>query len=100
MTVFTVKHFEKLKGLVLQKSGYEDISPADCRGLSIAIFKLTNMQISETTLKRVYGFAYSKFKPSLFTLNAMARYCGFTGWADFCSSDEKNNKPVAAGNID
>ncbi|HEY0244209.1 MAG TPA: hypothetical protein VGC01_01490, partial [Mucilaginibacter sp.] len=92
MTLFNLKQFEKLKGDVLHRAWYHDISPADCKALSIAIFRLTNMLISETTLKRVYGFAYSKFKPSLFTLNAMARYCDYTGWADFCDHNEPNTK--------
>ncbi|AMR30624.1 hypothetical protein A0256_03890 [Mucilaginibacter sp. PAMC 26640] len=44
----------------------------------------TKLGISETTLKRLYGFAESKFNPSLFTLNALAVFCGYIGWDAFC----------------
>ena len=92
MTSFLIQHFETLKKLVLTVAEFKNISPSDCKTLSLVIFKKTNQQVSETTLKRVYGFAYSKFKPSLFTMDAMARYCGYEGWADYCDS---NNTKVS-----
>lgn len=87
MTSFLIQHFDTLKRLVLTDGGFKNISPSDCKALSLLIYKKTNHQISETTLKRVYGFAYSKFKPSLFTLDAMAKFCGYGGWADFCEQN-------------
>jgi hypothetical protein len=99
MTSFLFNHFDKLKACVLQKAGYEDISPADCKFVSAAIYKVTGKQISETTLKRIYGFAYSKFKPSLFTLNAMSKYCGFCGWEDFCANNDKGGKVTDTVNV-
>ena len=99
MTSFLFNHFDKLKECVLSKAGYEDISPADCKFVSAAIYKVTSKQISETTLKRIYGFAYSKFKPSLFTLNAMSKYCGFCGWEDFCANNDKGGKDADTVNV-
>ena len=87
MTSFLIQHFDTLKKLVLTGGGFKNISPSDCKALSNLIYKKTNQQLSETTLKRVYGFAYSKFKPSLFTLDAMAKFCDYNGWADFCEND-------------
>ncbi|WP_162996874.1 hypothetical protein [Mucilaginibacter kameinonensis] len=46
--------------------------------------KDTSLNISETTLKRLFGLAISKFSPSLFTVSALAVYCGFEGWDSFC----------------
>lgn len=83
MTPFIIQHFENLKRHVLSVAELKNISPSDCKVLSLLIFRKTNQQVSETTLKRVYGFAYSKFKPSSFTLDALAMYCGYEGWADF-----------------
>ena len=92
MISFIVQHFDELKQLVLTTGGYKSISPSDCKSLSSLIYRKTNHQLSETTLKRVYGFAYSKFKPSQFTLDAMAQYCGFNGWADYCENNSTAKK--------
>jgi hypothetical protein len=99
MTAFLIQHFDALKKLVLTGGDFKNISPSDCKALSLLIFKKTNQQISETTLKRVYGFAYSKFKPSLFTLDAMAKFCDYAGWADFCEHDTNKPKDYQAKNV-
>ena len=91
MTSFLAQNFEALKKLVLTTADLDNIIPGDCKTLSLKIYKKTNQQVSETTLKRVYGFAFSKFKPSLFTLEAMARFCGFSGWASFCENNSEKN---------
>jgi hypothetical protein len=86
-----------LKKNVLTNACYQALSPSDCKALSTEIFRKTGHQLSETTLKRIYGFAYSKFQPSLFTLDAMSRFSGYDSWLDFC---EKNtvNHPEAPHN--
>jgi hypothetical protein len=93
MPSFLAQNFDSLKKLVLTVAELGNISPGDCKTLSLKIFKKTNQQVSETTLKRIYGFAYSKFKPSLFTLDAMAKFTGFSSWADFCENNA--DKPPA-----
>lgn len=87
MRLFLQTNLDSLKKLVLANTGFDSVSPSDCKTLSVQIFRKTGQQLSETTLKRIYGFAYSKFQPSLFTLDAMARFSGFKDWSDFC---EKN----------
>ena len=88
MDVALLHYFEKLKTKLILKSGFERLLPSECKALSDRIFEKTNKRISETTLKRVYGFAHSKFNPSLFTIDAMAQYCDYRGWADFCEKQE------------
>lgn len=99
MTSFVVQHFDSLKSRVLAVGGYKSISPSDCKVLSLLIYKKTNHQLSETTLKRVYGFAYSKFKPSLFTLDAMAQYCDYDGWANYCETAGSTKKKTQATDV-
>jgi hypothetical protein len=84
MTIFSPQYFDLLKNNVLKVSGLTSVTPCDCRTISVLAFNKTKFSLSETTLKRVYGFAYSKFKPSLFTIDVMAKYCGYAGWDDFC----------------
>jgi len=76
-------HLETLKTMTLAVAGVNNISPGVCRTISYVVEKKTNLRISETTVKRLYGFAESKFNPSLFTLNTLATFCGYEGWNAF-----------------
>jgi hypothetical protein len=75
--------FEKLKNATLQKAGIALMSPSNCIVLADCMDKQIGKKISETTVKRVYGFAKGHFNPSLFTLNAFAEFCGYRGWVDY-----------------
>lgn len=90
MTTFSTYHLELLKSKVLQTVGFANITPADCKIISAQITAKTRQRISETTLKRIYGFAFSKFKPSLFTIDVLSKYCGYKGWEDFCEKHDTN----------
>lgn len=81
--------YQQLKQLVLDKAGLTTITPSDCKSLSLAIAKTTKNQISDTTLKRIYGFALSSSLPSHYTLNLLAIYCGYVSWDDFCDRHSK-----------
>ncbi|RYE34480.1 MAG: hypothetical protein EOP42_07330 [Sphingobacteriaceae bacterium] len=50
----------------------------------------TKKRVSETTIKRIYGFAIAKFKPSPFTLQALTEYCGYKSWDEFCNQQEND----------
>jgi excinuclease UvrABC ATPase subunit len=91
MKQFLPSHFEELKKKVLNKVGIKEISPSDCYRLAVDISNATHKQISETTMKRIYGFAVSRYKPSSFTLNAMADFCGYDGWSGFLSTMENQS---------
>lgn len=77
-------NLELLKSKIKYTSGLENVSPADCKIISCLILKKTRCNISETTIKRIYGFAVSRFNPSLFTLDTLSIYCNYSGWEDFC----------------
>jgi hypothetical protein len=85
MTRLSHHNFELLKSKVQFLSGLETVSPADCKIISCLIYKKTKYNISETTIKRIYGFALSRFHPSQFTLEALCIYCNYNGWDDFCN---------------
>jgi len=100
MNLIAARHIELLKNEVLLVSGFKTITPADCKIISINISSKTKQTVSETTLKRVYGFALSKFNPSLFTIDVMARYCGYVGWSDFVAKQESEALKKADDNLD
>lgn len=85
---FNPTYFEKLKKSVLKVSGLTTVNAANCRTISSLIETAIKQRVSETTIKRIYGFAYSKFTPSLFTLDALARYCAYRNWENFCDQQE------------
>src|ERR1700761_1596931 len=88
--------FEQLKQEVLDKAGLTIITPSDCQSLALNISKQTKKQISDTTIKRIYGFALSSSVPSLYTLNLLAEYCGYSSWDYFCDEHSKKQiKPQA-----
>ncbi|KQS34491.1 hypothetical protein ASG14_15340 [Pedobacter sp. Leaf194] len=79
----------QLRKFVLIKSGLRNIDPGHCKTISELVFKETKNYVSETTVKRFFGFAQTLHKFSLFTLNSLAQYIGYTDWDSFCK-DKKN----------
>ncbi|WP_113663303.1 NACHT domain-containing protein [Pedobacter nanyangensis] len=70
---------DKIRRLILLKTGIKTISPSDCRSISLLIQKETQKNISETTLKRLFGFAEVKNKFSKYTINALLEYVEKSG---------------------
>jgi hypothetical protein len=66
--------YEELKNKVTSKAGLDYASPSDCLKIVTDIFKVTNKKISETTLKRFFGFASVKYKLSQYTLSVLNEY--------------------------
>lgn len=78
-------HFNLLKKSVLDIAKLPNFTSSDCKTLSALIFQKTRKRLSETTLKRVYGFAHSQFQSSQFTIDTLADYCGYKDWTSFLS---------------
>ncbi|RZK77108.1 MAG: hypothetical protein EOO92_13505, partial [Pedobacter sp.] len=64
----------ELRNLILLKTGIRTITPADCKRISIEISKTLNKNVSETTIKRLFGFAMVRHNFSKFTLTTLAEY--------------------------
>jgi hypothetical protein len=58
-------------------------SNEDFDDLSDRIFQKTGVRLSVSTLKRIWGKVRYDHSPTTATLNALARFAGFTGWRDF-----------------
>ena len=84
----------QLRKFVLIKSGLRNIDPAHCKTISELIFKETKNYVSETTVKRFFGFAQTLHKFSLFTLNSLSQYIGFVDWESFCKDKENETTDV------
>jgi len=79
----------ELRKFVLLKSGLRNIDPAHCKIISEYVYQETKNYVSETTIKRFFGFANTLHKFSLFTLNSLSQYIGYNDWDSFCK-DKKN----------
>ena len=59
--------------------------------LSESIMKETKRYLSETTIKRFYGFAKVNHQYSSFTLDTLCLYSGFNNWYDFIEQERERN---------
>jgi hypothetical protein len=66
--------YDDLKEKVLQKVGVAPILPRHCKLISRDIYEITHVHISETTLKRFFGFAEKNYKFSSSTLSVLNVY--------------------------
>jgi hypothetical protein len=68
---------------VSRRFGVDSVTASDCKRLSLAVSDETGKLVSETTLKRVFGFAVTQHSFSRYTLNTLAQYCRYKDWEDF-----------------
>ena len=62
--------------------------------LSEKILGATNVNLSSTTLKRIFGKLKYESLPSSATLNALAAFLGYASWMDFKSKQPLNKQEV------
>jgi len=74
--------YHQLRNRVLLECQIQHVEVQDCRAVSIQIFNRNKNYISESTLKRFFGFLPAAHH-SLFVLNSLAQFGGFTGWEEF-----------------
>lgn len=64
----------ELRNLILLKIDITIISPSDCQHIALAISRKLNKKISDTTIKRLFGFAAVKYNFSKFTINTLLEF--------------------------
>ncbi len=70
--------------------GRKILSASDCEFLGREIFERTQLKVSVNTLRRLFNLMASKYQASLYTLDVLAKYCGFTGYSDFIMRGQKS----------
>ncbi|MFD2520982.1 hypothetical protein [Emticicia soli] len=81
-----VENIEKCKKAIEDKLNWGSSAlwlNYDFERLNEQIFAETNVQLSVSTLKRIFGKASYTSSPSLTTLNTLAQFIGFANWRDF-----------------
>lgn len=88
--LYQQQHIETLKSSVLNAADIDVILPGDCYSLSLKIAEGTGKRVSETTLKRIFGFTTQYTRPSRYTLNVLSEYAGFEDWSAFCRHTDQD----------
>ena len=89
MIVAEETHLEQCRRLIERQLGWgeaEAWSNADFVMLSEKIFERTGVQLSHTTLKRLWGRVRYESAPTPTTLNALAQFAGYDTWRGFQGS--------------
>jgi len=76
----------------------ETWSNDDFEHLSQKIFDKTRVQLSISTLKRIWGKVRYENSPTTATLNALAGFLGYESWREFRQKSESVHQPAVAGN--
>lgn len=101
-------YLERCCQLVVEKTGKPAISEwtnRDYINLSHILYRKTDVQISASTLKRIFGKLKTKdrYYPQAATRDALTQYIGFVDWEDFVENSpiiteaEKNEAPLPGG---
>lgn len=61
-------------------------SPSGFAILADKMAKEKKIYVSDSTLKRIFGYVSGYNRPQTATLDALSKYAGYKNWADFCSS--------------
>lgn len=97
MDTFLKSYFQFLRTSVTKNFNGRQVQPGDCYELSDAIKKKTDKSISETTLKRFFGFTNCEHRPSVYTLTALSNFSGYDSWEDFTQSVDKAD--ISSGDL-
>ena len=84
------EYIEKCRRLIEKKLAWgssEYWQNQDYERLSEQIFEATNVTLSISTLKRLWGKVRYTSTPNLSTLNALAQFAGYKDWRSFLSAD-------------
>jgi hypothetical protein len=87
-------HINKCLSLIeeqLSWGGSHHWSSYDFEKLSELIWEKTNVRLSKTTLKRVWGKIKYEHAPTTATLNVLAQFAGFEDWRNFAQQHSSKN---------
>jgi tetratricopeptide (TPR) repeat protein len=77
------EHVHLLKHYIEKMLGRRVLSSTDCRFLFNAITQQLGSTLSFNTLRRFFKLMETKHKQSVYTLNILSAYCGFSSFDDF-----------------
>jgi hypothetical protein len=76
-------------GTAFDRGASDKWTTYDFEKLSDAIFERTQVRLSVTTLKRIWGKLKYESAPTLTTLNTLAQFAGYVDWLDFKQNEDR-----------
>lgn len=86
--------FKKQSEQMLGWGDSEDWSNVDFEKLSELVFEKTGVNLSISTLKRVWGKVKYDSVPTATTLNTLAQFSGYDSWRSFCAQADQNTTAI------
>lgn len=83
---------EELKKLIEEKYGKKLSTTTDFDEFSLFLQRKNDINVSSSTLKRLYGYVGDSHKPRVVTLNALASYLGHKDYASFVTWLKKSTR--------
>ena len=80
--------------LIENEFGKQIRYPMDCDELKISISKKTGLNISSSTLKRMFGFYKETEKARLYTLDTIAKYLDYPNWDHLGAASLENDSEL------
>ena len=85
---YLVRALTRIEAL-FNRGASDNWSMYDFEKLSEAIYERTQVRLSVTTLKRIWGKLKYDSTPTLTTLNTLAQFAGFIDWRDFKQNEDR-----------
>jgi hypothetical protein len=80
--------------LLFERGACDKWTTYDFEKLSEAIYDRTQVSLSVTTLKRIWGRLKYDSAPTLTTLNTLAQFAGYVDWVDFKQKETRPQEPI------
>lgn len=80
--------------------GYIPNTPSEFNDLSAKIHKKTGMHLSQSSLKRLWGYVKYSNMPSHTTLNILSRFNNFDNWESFVNNFEYSGQKENSGFVE
>jgi hypothetical protein len=84
------KDLNDLRSAIEITFGRKILASSDCFHLANDISYRVQFKISFNTLRRFFHLMKSDHQPSLYTLDILAKYCGYSSFADFTTNYQKH----------
>lgn len=82
------QYIERLKELVAVKYGRPITTVEECASLLDDVAEQTHVVLGVNALEQMFVVCDGKYMPRPHILSTLARYVGYGGWSDFCTSSD------------
>ena len=86
----TSEAIRQLRLKVIEQFGKQIITATDCEHLAAVLTAKHKANISAQTLRRFFGLVRASSQPSRFTLDLLAKFCGFTDFYHFANANSNS----------